>query len=88
MSDAEIDDLGDTKVCVKYGAEKTGERLDQVGTLWKETSRQIHPLQTLINYAKQSNLTLLAETLISNQEGQTATFIHNSCRTELRNLSR
>ena len=28
------------------------------------------------------------ETLILNQENQTATFIHNSCRTELRNLSR
>ena len=66
----------------------TGEPLDQVGTLWKETSRQVHPLQTLINNAKQSDLTLLVETLISNQEDQTATFIHNNCRTELRNLSR
>ena len=42
----------------------------------------------MINYAKQSNLTPLDETLILNQENQTATFIHNSCRTELRNLSR
>ena len=77
----------DTKVCVKSGGgEKTGGRLDQVGALWKN-SRQVHPLQALINYAKQSNLTPLAETLISNQENQTATFIQNSCRTEFRNLS-
>ena len=65
---------------------KTGERLDQVGAFWKENSRQAHPLKTLINYAKQSNLTPLAETL--NQENQTATVIHNSWRTELRNLCR
>ena len=55
---------------------KTGERLDQVGAFWKENSRQAHPLKTLINYAKQSDLTPLAETL--NQENQTATVIHNS----------
>ena len=65
---------------------KNGERLDQVGALWKENSRQVHALQTFINYAKQSNLTPLAETLILNQENQLATFIHNSSRTELRNL--
>ena len=29
----------------------------------------------------------MAETLILNQENQMATFMHNSCRTELRNLS-
>ena len=63
---------------------KTVERLDHVGAFWKENSRQAHPLKTLINYAKQSNLS--AETL--NQENQTATVIHNSWRTELRNLSR
>ena len=34
----------DTKVCVKCGGEKTGGRLDQVGALWKENSRQVHPL--------------------------------------------
>ena len=53
-----MDDLVDTKVCIKCGGEKTGEQLDQVGALWKETSRQVHPPQTLINYAKQSNLSL------------------------------
>ena len=52
-----------------------------------KNSRQVHPLQALINYAKQSNLNPLAETLISNQENRTATFIQNSCRTEFRNLS-
>ena len=35
MSNVEMDDLVDTKVCFKCGGEKTGERLDQVGTLWK-----------------------------------------------------
>ena len=44
-----MDDLVDTKVCVECGGEKTGERLDQVGTLWKENRRQVHLLQTLIN---------------------------------------
>ena len=61
-----MDDLVDTKVCVKYdvtNSEKTGEQLDQVGFLWKEDSRQVHTLQTLINYAKKSNLTPLVETL-------------------------
>ena len=43
MSDVEIDDLVDTKVCVKCG-EKTGKRLDQVGALWKENNQQVHPL--------------------------------------------
>ena len=47
-----MDDLVDTKVYVKCGGEKAGERLDQVGPLWKENSWQVHPLQTLINYAK------------------------------------
>ena len=41
----------------------------------------------MINYAKQINLTL-AETLFLNQENQMVTFIHNSCRNELRNPSR
>ena len=54
----------------------TSGLLDQFGVLWKENSRQVHPLQNLINYAKQSNLTPLAETLIWNQENQIATFIH------------
>ena len=76
MSGAEMDDLVDAKVCVKCGGKKTSEWLDQVGVLWKENSRQVHPLQTLINYAKQSNLTPLAETLIWNQENQIATIIH------------
>ena len=31
-----MDDLVDTKVYVKCGGEKTGERMDQVGALWKE----------------------------------------------------
>ena len=42
----------------------------------------------MINYAKQSNLTPLPETLISNQGNKLATFIHNSCWIKLRNLSR
>ena len=71
MSDVEMDDLVDTKVCFKCGVEKTGEQLDQVGALWKEISRHVHPLHTLI----------------SNQEDQMATFIHTSCITELRKLS-
>ena len=44
MSDVEINDLVDTKVCIKCGGEKTGEQLDQVGALWKENSQQVHPL--------------------------------------------
>ena len=76
MSDVEMDELVDTKVCDKCRGEKTGEWLDQAGALWKENSRQVHPLQNLINYAKQSNLTPLAETLIWNQDNQIATFIH------------
>ena len=36
MSDVEMDDLVDTKDCVTCGSEKTGERLDQLGALWKE----------------------------------------------------
>ena len=65
-----MDDLVESKVYVKCGGEKTSERLDQVGALWKENSWQVHPLQTLINYAKdwkQSSLTLLAKTSILNQ---------------------
>ena len=76
----------DSKVCVKSGGENIVERLDQVGVLWKENSQEVHLLQTLINYVKQSNLTLLAETLILNQEIQMASFIYNSCRTAQRNL--
>ena len=76
----------DSKVCVKCGGEKIVERLDQVGVLWKENSQQVHPLQTLINYVKQSNVTPLAETLILNRENKMATFTYNSCRTEQRNL--
>ena len=76
----------DSKVCVKCGGEKIVERLDQVGVLWKENSQQVHPLQTLINYVKQSSVTPLAETLILNRENQMATFTYNSCRTEQRNL--
>ena len=76
MSDVEMDDLMDLKVCVKRGGEKTSEWMDQVGILWKENSQQVHSLQTLINHAKQSNLTPLVETLIWNQENQIATFIH------------
>ena len=76
MSDVEMDDLVDLKVCVKCGGEKSSEWLDQVGILWKENSQQVHSLQTLINHAKQSNLTPLVETLIWNQENQIATFIH------------
>ena len=76
----------DSKVCVKSGGENIVERLDQVGVLWKENSQEVHLLQTLINYVKQSNLTLLAETLILNQENQMASFIYNSCRTAQRNL--
>ena len=90
-SDVEMDDLVDTKVCVKYdvtNSEKTGEQLDQVGFLWKKDSRQVHALQTLINYAKKSNLTPLVETLTWNQQNQMATIIRNSCRTKLWNLSR
>ena len=71
-----MDDLVDLKVSVKCGGEKTSEWLDQVGILWKENSQQVHSLQTLINHAKQSNLTPLVETLIWNQENQIATFIH------------
>ena len=83
-----MDDLVDTKVCVKYDGEKTGEELDQVGFLSKEHGRQVHALQTLINYAKKSNLTPLVETLTWNQQNQMATIIRNSCRTKLWNLSR
>ena len=35
ISDVEMDDLVDTKVCVKYGGEKPGEQLE-VGALFKE----------------------------------------------------
>ena len=42
MSDVEMDDLVDLKVCVKCGGEKTSEWLDQVGILWKENSQQVH----------------------------------------------
>ena len=52
MSDVEMYDLVDTKVCDKCCGEKTGEWLDQAGALWKENSRQVHPLKNLINYTK------------------------------------
>ena len=40
MSDVEMYDLVDTKVCDKCCGEKTGEWLDQAGALWKENSRK------------------------------------------------
>ena len=56
MSDGKMGDLVDTKVCVKCGGEKTSKRLDRVGALWKENSRQVQTLQTSVGYTKQSKL--------------------------------
>ena len=52
MSDGKMGDLVDTKVCVKCGGEKTSKRLDRVGALWKENSRQVQTLQTSVGYTK------------------------------------
>ena len=87
MSDIDMKDLED-RVCVKCGDRQSCDQLDQVGSTWNEASRKEHPLFTLMYYASKSNLTVLAGTLKSNQESGKPTFIHNKCRTELRNLSR
>lgn len=78
----------DERICVKCGNGESTGQLDQVGALWKEDSGKQHPLNTLIYYAERSKLTPLVDALNSNKENQNPTFIHNGCRTELRNLSR
>ena len=86
MSDMDVN--FEEKVCVKCGDGESVDQLDQVGALWKEDNHKQHPINTLIYYAERSRLSSLVETLNSNKENKRPTFIHNSCRTELRNLSR
>ena len=61
--------------------------MDLVGKQWREYCKKQHPLKTLIEYAEKLSLNSLVATLQTNNNNK-ATFIHNSCRTELRNASK
>ena len=78
------------KICIKYGkcSSESKERLDQVRVRWREDSNSKHPLLTLISYADKLELQPLVDQLKANLNNREITFIHNSCRTDLRNASR
>ena len=81
--------MNQERVCIKCSeGSKPGDQLDQIGVRWLEDSKAQHPLDTLIVYAEKLNLTASVETLQTNKLSKKATYIHNRCRTELRNGSR
>ena len=59
---------------------------DQTGGR-KGTKSVNNSLDTLIGYAEKLNLLSLAESLEKNKEINKLTFLHNQCRTKLRNGS-
>ena len=80
--------MNQEKVCVKCGEDsKPGDQLDQIGVRWREDSKVQHPLDALIVYDEKLDLTTFVETLRTNKLSKKATYIHNRCRTELRNGS-
>ena len=82
-------DSNEEKLCVKCGeGQRDGDLLNQVGRYWSKERGTPNPLNTLIDQATKNNLKSLASTLQSNKENGKATFIHQSCRTELKNQAR
>lgn len=76
-----------SKKCCKCN-EDTNEPVDEVGRHGKR-KHGTHPLQTLIGYVEKQGLSDLAQELKDSQRKRDhKVYIHNSCRTKLRNQSR
>eukprot|EP00794_Sanderia_malayensis_P002754 gene2754-3184_t len=75
-------------------AEREEKKMRSEGLRPTEPSRPVeekgtqNPLNKLIGQAAKNNLTSLASTLRSNRKEGKTTFIHKSCRTELKNQAR
>ena len=81
--------MDEDKLCVVCGKGETdGDNLNQVGRFWNQENEKEHPLNTLITLAKKCDLKDLSSKLISNKTNNIITYIHKSCRTNLRNQSR
>ena len=68
--------------------EKDVDILNQIGIYWNPEKGTEHPVNKLITQATKCDLTELSLTLSSNKENRKTTYVHNSCRTKLKNQAR
>ena len=64
---------------------KDNDKLNQVVSKYRPDRDEKHPIDTIIAHAEKLQLTDLAEKLKENKLNEIPTYIHLSCRTNLKN---